>query len=106
MTGELDELQRWYESQCDGDWEHTYGIKIGTLDNPGWLVDIELADTDLEQRSFASIKNLEPERDWILCEVVDGTFRGRGGPTMLTRIVRTFLDWARREQGEISAHAV
>lgn len=29
-------LQKWYKSQCDGDWEHEYGIKIETVDNPGW----------------------------------------------------------------------
>ena len=106
MPGELDELQHWYESQCDGDWEHTYGIKIGTLDNPGWSLDIELTDTELEQRPFASLRNLEHERDWMICEVVDGKFRGRGGPTMLRPILRTFLDWTREPQGDSAALAV
>lgn len=41
----LQELQRWYRSQCNGDWEHSYGVKIDTLDNPGWSVTVELADT-------------------------------------------------------------
>ena len=27
-------LQSWYQSQCDGDWEHEFGIRIETLDNP------------------------------------------------------------------------
>ena len=40
MQSELEALQHWYESQCDGDWEHEFGVKIGTLDNPGWMVDI------------------------------------------------------------------
>ena len=26
----LKRLQDWYISQCDGDWEHTYGISIAT----------------------------------------------------------------------------
>ena len=30
-------LQKWYKSQCNGDWEHSFGIKIETLDNPGWI---------------------------------------------------------------------
>jgi len=38
-------LEDWYASVCDGDWEHTYGVKIGTLDNPGWTVDIDLRQT-------------------------------------------------------------
>jgi hypothetical protein len=28
-------LQDWHAGQCDGDWEHSYGVDIGTLDNPG-----------------------------------------------------------------------
>lgn len=31
----LERLERWYAAQCNGDWEHTYGVKIGYLDNPG-----------------------------------------------------------------------
>lgn len=33
-----DWLSNWHKLNCNGDWEHTYGIKIETLDNPGWLV--------------------------------------------------------------------
>jgi hypothetical protein len=33
-------LQRWYTAQCDGGWEHHYGITIGTLDNPGWYSEL------------------------------------------------------------------
>ena len=44
----LSSLQRWYSSQCDGDWEHQLGVEITTLDNPGWLVRIELRHTPLE----------------------------------------------------------
>lgn len=43
-------LQRWYESQCDTEWEHEFGVKIDTLDNPGWLVTVDLVDTDVEGR--------------------------------------------------------
>jgi hypothetical protein len=38
MFGETDEgpdalfmLQRWYVGQCNGDWEHQYGVRIDTL---------------------------------------------------------------------------
>ncbi|WP_203237204.1 Imm53 family immunity protein [Streptomyces gilvosporeus] len=34
----LSSLTAWYTSQCDGGWEHEYGIRIETLDNPGWSV--------------------------------------------------------------------
>lgn len=105
MNGELEELQRWYVAQCDGDWEHTYGVTIGTLDNPGWHVEIDLAETNLANRIFAAVTDLAPELDWIDCKVVESQFRGAGGPTTLGRIVRTFLGWAREAPGESVANA-
>jgi hypothetical protein len=87
------ELQKWYENQCDGDWEHQYGIEIGTLDNPGWSVSIDLTDTDLEEKEFQKISNTESERDWILCRIEEGKFEGDGGPQMLEEIIKVFLDW-------------
>ena len=38
-------LQQWYQKNCDGEWEHLYGIEIETLDNPGWHVKIDLEET-------------------------------------------------------------
>ena len=40
-------LINWYTSHCDGDWEHIFGIKIGTLDNPGWHIQISIEETEL-----------------------------------------------------------
>ena len=31
-------LDEWYQRRCDGLWEHRYGVKIETCDNPGWLM--------------------------------------------------------------------
>jgi hypothetical protein len=89
----LTRLQRWYSSQCDGDWEHQLGVKVETLDNPGWLVKIDLKDTPLEKYDFAVVR-VEDEREWIDCTVADGTFRGAGGPHMLGAIIEVFVRWA------------
>jgi hypothetical protein len=106
MHGELTELQRWYDAQCNGDWEHTYGVRIETLDNPGSIVDIDLAETELAARPFSAIRRLEPARNWLDCEVVESKFRGRGGPTMLAAILQIFLDWAREPHAHSGAPAV
>ena len=89
------ELQTWYESQCNGEWEHQYGVKIETLDNPGWMVSVDLAETGLEEKSFQEISNLESERDWIKCHKVDGKFEGVGSPKMLGEIIKVFLEWVK-----------
>jgi hypothetical protein len=69
-------------------------VKIETLDNPGWTVEIDLAETDLEGRQFTEINQLGSERDWIHCKVEDRKFFGNGGAPMLEPILRTFLEWA------------
>jgi hypothetical protein len=91
----LHELQKWYHSQCDGDREHGNGVKIETLDNPGWKVIIELTDTELAERPFTEvIQNMEHETDWIHCRVRDNKFEGHGGPFKLKEIFEVFLAWA------------
>jgi hypothetical protein len=94
-VGTLQELQDWYDSQCDGDWEHTWGVQIETIDNPGWHVRIDLNDTALDGLSFEPVVDIEPEREWMRCEVRGSQFVGAGGPQQLERILRTFLDWVR-----------
>jgi hypothetical protein len=90
----LGELQRWYGARCNGDWEHEFGITITTLDNPGWAVDIQLADTDLAGVAFDEIDRRESDRQWMVCRVREQVFEGRGGPHMLGAIIQTFLRWA------------
>jgi hypothetical protein len=90
----LEALERWYAAQCDGDWEHRYGVSIESLDNPGWRVSIDLTGTDLSGRRFEEVKDLGPEHTWIHCGVEDGQFRGAGGPPMLVALIHAFLTWA------------
>jgi hypothetical protein len=49
-------LQDWYKQNCDGDWEHSYGINIYTVDNPGWSVNIELTDTNWNLKTLRQYK--------------------------------------------------
>jgi hypothetical protein len=48
-------LQAWFLSQCNDTWEHSYGIKIDTLDNPGWEVVIDLAGTSCDSKTMDAI---------------------------------------------------
>lgn len=97
-------LQNWYVSQCNDEWEHAYGVHIGTLDNPGWEVQVNLRDTPLENRSFS--KHVDGEDDsnyddagnqigpWLTCEVKDRIWQAYCGPHDLERTLIKFLDWA------------
>lgn len=90
----LERLQEWYSFQCDGDWEHYCGISIDNLDNPGWMVTIDLQETEVENKSFQEVKVERSENDWIICRVEDNKFKGDGGPRNLAEVLETFLNWA------------
>lgn len=90
----LKELQDWYHSNCDGEWEHDFGVKIDTLDNPGWYVDINLAGTKCENRTFTEVKLKRGDHDWIHCRVENKVFLAEGGPENLEEVLQIFLKWA------------
>jgi hypothetical protein len=96
----LVQLQEWYLSQCNGDWEHTYGVSIGTLDNPGWTFEVELAESELDGKHFATVKHgetadsLEDNQDWFVCELKNNKFVAAGGPEKLNDMIEVFLKWA------------
>lgn len=90
-------LENWFTKNCDGDWEHGYGIRINTLDNPGWSVSINLQGTELEDKNFKPVEIDRNDLDWIYCRVEDRTFRGAGGTMNLEELLMVFRQWALSE---------
>ncbi len=90
----MSRLVGWFNSQCDGDWEHGNGIRISTLDNPGWMVEIALEGTSLEDREFAPVKIDRSEHDWLRCVVKANHFSVACGPLNLEEGLEHFLKWA------------
>lgn len=86
-------LQKWFYDNCDGDWEHDQKVIITTIDNPGWSVEINLKDTELEGKYFKKIDDQISENDWIQCQVKDAKFMGAGGSMNLKDIIWIFVDW-------------
>ncbi|MGK7942611.1 MAG: immunity 53 family protein [Crocosphaera sp.] len=91
-------LQDWYTSQCNGEWEHTYGIDIKTLDNPGWLIIIDLVDTQFENHQFDEVSIKCSDNDWIHCFVKNGKFQAAGGSFNLLEILNIFRDWVEAKE--------
>jgi len=89
----LARLEKWYSAQCDGEWEHAFGISIDTLDNPGWTLKIDLSGTEAENRAIDRVKIERSENDWILYWVEDKQFHADMGPQNLTEGVEAFLSW-------------
>jgi hypothetical protein len=87
-------LVSWYSQQCDGDWEHQYGIKIGTLDNPGWSLEVDLEHTRLSGR-VSSGRLIERSRtDWIHVDVNKNQFIAAGGAGNLSEMITSFRKFA------------
>ena len=96
----LEWLENFYKQQCNGDWEHTYGLKIETLDNPGWFLKIDLAETYLEDREFSSVQIERTESDWFHCHIKDKSFVIACGSKNLTEGIEIFRKWV---EGEMHA---
>jgi len=94
----LTQIQDWYAAHCDGDWEHTYGVKIVSLDNPGWWVKIDLIETELEHANFTPKVEQRTESDWLHCKIKDRVFDGAGDASKLEVILGVFLDWAKQHE--------
>jgi hypothetical protein len=89
----LSALENWYARQCNGEWEHSWGVKITTLDNPGWSVIIDLSDTCKQGALLNRIKIERTERDWIFYRVADNRFEIDCGPENLSEAITLFVEW-------------
>ncbi len=101
MTNSVSWLQQWYFEQCNDQWEHQYGITIETLDNPGWLVKVDLHGTAMQDVEMPEVGQLTDgnhsgiggEQGWLHCKVEEDCFIGAGGPSSLFAICDSFREW-------------
>ena len=93
----LDWLENFYKNLCNGDWEHQYGIKIDSLDNPGWKVKIDLMDTPFLQKEFKRIEIEKSELNWIHCWIEADVFTIACGPQNLTEAITIFKDFVEKK---------
>jgi len=98
MADLLEWVQSWFLRHCDESWEHEYGVTIETLDNPGWLLKVDLKRTELEQVPFVARQRDEGSEDWYSLKVEDGQFRGAGDALKLPFLLNAFREWAMGER--------
>lgn len=97
MTSELLLLQRWYARQCDGDWEHSHGVRLDTLDSPGWMLTVDLVGTELTGSSLPRSRVDRSDVDWVQSEVLSDKYIACGGVFNLQEILRQFIFFAGEE---------
>jgi hypothetical protein len=95
-NGSFDALVQWYAAHCNGAWEHTYGIKLDTLDNPGWSLTVDLAETELEHAPFSVAEHqLENDVSWWRCWRDDTAFHAACGVNNLSAVLVIFTTWVK-----------
>ncbi|SDH33701.1 Immunity protein 53 [Sinosporangium album] len=100
ITDPLSFLQHWYTSRCDGKWEHSYGVSIDTLDNPGWHLKVDLADTPLAGIPRDGLRVERTENDWLHFWSNGTHFEGACGPLNLSEMLEAFREFA---EGAVSS---
>ena len=86
-------LEKWYESNCNGDWEHTFGVAISTLDNPGWHVQLNVIETTYEDVIFDDVIIERTDNDWVHCKKIEGNVECAGGPKNLGEMLEIIKKW-------------
>ncbi|MDP1834608.1 MAG: Imm53 family immunity protein [Chlamydiales bacterium] len=72
----------------------SHRVKISSISNPGWCLEVVLDGTDLLAKPFESIKTDTSEHDWVHCYVKNEIFYGVGGPGNFSEILHIFCLWA------------
>ena len=90
-------LQEWFRSHCNGEWEHQNGVKIESLDNPGWGLVVDLHGTELDSHIAEPYAVERDEHDWVFCKIEAGQFRGHGDPSKLEWMIEYFRRWVETE---------
>ena len=87
----LSRLEAWFKAECDGEWEHNYGINIETSDNPGWIIKIDLSETSLFGLGSAEKRCDVSEKDWINVKISELIFEGSCSAGKLLELIDEFL---------------
>ncbi|CAK14579.1 Imm53 family immunity protein [Pseudomonas entomophila] len=89
MNDLIEALQDWYARQCNDTWEHSFGVEISNIDNPGWKIKI----TGASKRSILNTRIDRNETDWININADDTSFNAYGGPPNLQELLEAAVNW-------------
>ncbi|MFY1048502.1 immunity 53 family protein [Chryseobacterium sp. GP-SGM7] len=83
-------LQKWFNEQIDGNWEHEAVLKIETIDNPGWSLEVNLVQGSIPSTEW---KLFEVSDDnWVGYKFEDNTFHASGDPNKLSLLIGMFKE--------------
>lgn len=86
----INSIQSWYASNCDGEWEHEFGVRMATTDNPGWHIEIDVSETDLEGVLVERVRRDFPEGGWMIAWSDGKVFQAACSPLSLCDVDEFF----------------
>lgn len=98
---QFDWLQRFFLSNCDGQWEHYYGCKIDTMSDPGWRLEFDLTGTLYSGATLDLLEDQTGPLVWMKCEIVDGVFKAQCAPRQLGDCIQILRDVVEGRRGSI-----
>jgi hypothetical protein len=96
----LEIINRWFESECNGDWETENQIKIETVSNPGWDITIDVRLTPLIFQLAKKEYNASSS-DWYFYELTDAKFTASGDMSKLDFLLGEFVQLIRAAYGSL-----
>lgn len=100
IVSALKKLSDWYLAQCDGLWEHRWGLSITTIDNPGFALEINLEGTPLADVEFERVDvDYDTDDHWYTCWKEASTFNAAGSPSRIEDMIEHFLAWSGSSPG-------
>lgn len=93
----LEFLASWYSAHCDGEWEHEFGLRIETVDNPGWNLQVDLVGTEMEGRVARSSRRDSEGGSWVIVASDGSLFEASCDPMSLRLAVQAFKEFVEAE---------
>ena len=91
-------LSDFYARHCNGEWEHQHGMRIQTIDNPGWMIEIDLVGTSLNGVDFEAVNREGDNGDWYVISSRGGKLLGGGAPHRLGTLLCLMIDCMQRAE--------
>jgi hypothetical protein len=86
----MDLINKWLIINCNGDWEHEFGVRIISSDVPGWNIELDLSKTCLESTNFSYSE--KKEHSFIEINIIDNVFKAYCSLNYYNRCLSLFIN--------------
>ncbi len=87
-------LMYWFWSQCNGDWEHEYGIVLDTTSEGKWKLDISISNSILDGVEFISNDFIANAGNEVECKFDNQSLVVYADTQNIIRVLQSFRAWA------------